>query len=940
MISTGQAIPQAIHAAVPEHGEYLRPDYAILDPEGRPRLLVQVWPRGQSLEKSVAEHHWKASPDTRMMMLLREAGCKLGLLTNGEHWMLVYAPPRETTGYASWYSSLWLDEHATLRAFRTLLSARRFFSVAASHTLEGMLAESATNQQEVTNQLGLQVREAVTVLIQALDRADQDNARGLLNHISETILYEAALTVMMRLVFLFSAEERGLLLLGDPAWDQNYAVSTLQAQLREAADQHGEELMERRYDAWSRLLATFRAVYGGIEHERLRLPAYGGHLFDPDRFPFLEGRAAHTSWRDNPANPLPVDNRTVLHLLEALQYLRVQSERRRLSFRALDIEQIGHVYEGLLDHTAKRASEAVLGLTAAKDKSALIPLSRLEECRTLGEKELIGYLCDETGRSEKAIVKALIPVDSLDTSRYQVACGHDESLWQRVRPFVGLIRNNTFEYPLVILPGSVYVTTGADRRTSGSHYTPRSLTEPVVQYTLEPLVYAGPTEGTPRDEWKLRTPRELLDLKICDMATGSGAFLVQACRYLSELLVEAWEKTESVLAGKPAITPYGEVSTGAPGEQLIPRDTTERLVYARRLIAERCLYGVDKNPLAVEMAKLSLWLVTLDKGRAFTFLDHAIKSGDSLLGLWSIEQIQRFHIKPEESDKQKNLWGNTPKLLLNEALMLRKELESFSVYSVEDSERKAQLLARSEAAMDRVRVAGDLLIGAAVATAGDKNFESERRRLWDLLTETWLEGIPPREAVRKMAPEAAKLLNAGNPEAAPRRPFHWPLEFPEVFSERRGFDAIIGNPPFMGGKKITGALGDDYRDFLVRYLASGTRGHADLCAYFFLRSLTLVRKGGGFGLVATNTIAQGDTREVGLDQLVRDGASIIRAVPSRRWPGDANLEVAHVWVRSERWSGPFVLDDKLVAGITPFLVLPGSEAGTPIGWPATPASHL
>ena len=103
-----------------------------------------------------------------------------------------------------------------------------------------------------------------------------------------------------------------------------------------------------------RLLSTFRAVYGGVQHERMKLPAYSGNLFNPDRFMFLEGRKPGTSWRNTPANPLPVNNRTVLHLLEALQFLQVKvqgggpTERRRLSFRALDIEQIGHVYEGLI----------------------------------------------------------------------------------------------------------------------------------------------------------------------------------------------------------------------------------------------------------------------------------------------------------------------------------------------------------------------------------------------------------------------------------------------------------------------------------------------------------------------------------------------------------------------------------------------------------------
>jgi hypothetical protein len=261
-----------------------------------------------------------------------------------------------------------------------------------------MLAESATNQQEVTDQLGLQVRQAVEVLIQSLDRADQDHGRELLAGVPETVLYEAALTVMMRLVFLFCAEERELLLLGDPLYDQHYAVSTLVAQLQEAADQLGEEVLERRLDSWVRLLATFRAIYGGVQHERMKLPAYSGNLFNPDRFPFLEGRKSGTSWRDTPTDPLPVDNRTVLHLLRSLQYLEMQGEARRLSFRALDIEQIGHVYEGLLDHTAKRAAEPVLGLLGAKGKDPEDPAPRLRR-QFAGGRLLGGNVGDGPGRT-------------------------------------------------------------------------------------------------------------------------------------------------------------------------------------------------------------------------------------------------------------------------------------------------------------------------------------------------------------------------------------------------------------------------------------------------------------------------------------------------------------------------------------------------------------
>src|SRR6185312_5483279 len=138
--------------------------------------------------------------------------------------------------------------------------------------------------------------------------------------------------------------------------------------------------------------------------------------------------------------------------------------------------------------------------------------------------------------------------------------------------------------------------------------------------------------------------------------------------------------------------------------------------------------------------------------------------------------------------------------------------------------------------------------------------------------------------------EARKRLN-GQPT------FHWPLEFPEVMVERGGFDAFVCNPPFMGGQKITGNLGDAYREFLVVQLAKGRRGSADLCTYFFLRASRLLREAGLLGFLATNTIAQGDTREVGLEQMIASSCVLPRAVSSQPWPGAASLEVALVWVR-------------------------------------------
>jgi len=418
----GQRVPEGLKVALPEYRETLRPDWVLVEPQtGRPRLLVEMVPPGQRLEGQMKGRFWTASPATRMMELLRGTGVWLGLVTNGEHWLLVVAPrsgvellpgvkyqeATPTVSYISWYANLWLEEKVTLRAFVSLLGASRFFKAEPLQSLEGMLARSADSQEEVTNQLGYQVRKAIQVLVQKLDRIDQDRGRGLFAGVSERELYEAALFVMMRLVFLFSAEEKGLLLLGDRLYDQYYAVSTLRAELREMADKYGEEVLERRRDAWCRLLATFRAVYGGVEHDLLQLRAYGGDLFNPNKFPFLEGRKGG-NWREVLAAPLPVDNRTVLHLLEALQVLQVRvpgggSEPRRLSFRALEVEQIGHIYEGLLDRTIGRTPGPMLGLEGTKDKEPMVLLEVLEELYAKGEKELLGFLKKETGRSESAL---------------------------------------------------------------------------------------------------------------------------------------------------------------------------------------------------------------------------------------------------------------------------------------------------------------------------------------------------------------------------------------------------------------------------------------------------------------------------------------------------------------------------------------------------------
>lgn len=910
LLAEGQAIPQTLHVDIAEHGELLKPDWVLNDPATKKaRLLIQSYPPTQNLSNYVAGSRWKASPDTRMTELLHGTGVRLGLVTNGEHWMIVNAPKGETSGFASWYASLWREEKITLQAFRSLMSMTRFFGVADDKTIESLLAKSGSNQQEVTDQLGYQVRRAVEVLVQSLDRADQDHDRALLAGVGEAFVYESALTVMMRLVFLFCAEERELIPTKPyPVYEQNYSVSMISKQLRDIADKQGEELLERRFDAWPRLLTAFRCVYGGVRHDDVHIPAYGGRLFDPDRFPFLEGRKLGTSWTSTESNPLPVNNRTVLHLLEALQRLEVKvpgggpAESRHLSFQALDIEQIGHVYEGLLDHTAKRAEEPYLGLVGSKGNEPEILLTELERYREKGVKALVDYVKEQTGRQPKSIEKALtVELDPQLAARFRTVC-QTEALYQRVLPFVGLIRIDTFGYPVVIPKGSIFVTKGTDRRSSGTHYTPRSLTEPIVQYTLEPLVYVGPAEGTPKTDWKLKSAAELLDLKICDMACGSGAFLVQAARYMSERLLEAWETARLANPDAPGITPEGKPSTGAATELLIPDDPAERTIFAMRIIAQRCLYGVDINPLAAEMAKLSLWLLTLAKDKPFEFLDHAIRCGDSLVGIHDIKQLKDYSLK--DDNKIIFEWPGEFEEPVDAAINLRLRLEDMPANTVEDIEAQEKLLEEADEQIARLRCAADLLVASEFWGENAKD-KLERVRHAAVVTGHYVEKGPTKEFEKLAAKERRG-----------QKMFHWPLEFPEVIIKRGGFDAFICNPPFTGGLKISAELGQPYLGWLkTRW--NHAKGRADFVAYFLLQTCDCLNSNGTSGLVATKSLSQAGSKTVGLEYLLENGFKLYQVETNKPWPGAAGVHICVVHITRRMWEGDIKLDGNEVDRIGP-----------------------
>ena len=904
---------------IPEYDTTIDPSFGLRDPtSGDMRLLGMQLPVGRHPAQRIPGDAWAATPVDRMAHLCRAKGVELGLVTDGRWWALVWAPQGGVTSCAVFDSVTWPEaaDRVVVRAFRSLLERPRFFAVAENETLPALFRESVNNQEDVTDALGVQVRRAVELLVDAIGRDDlrlrDQTGRGLDAAMTAHEVYRVAVSVMMRTVFLLFAEERGLLPSDNPIYEAAYSAGRLCDDLEQQASAAGEDALEHSSAAWQRLLAVFRAVYGGVRHPRLMLPAYDGSIFDPDRAAWLE--------------TITVDDRTVLHMLASVQYVTIGRERRRLSFRALDVEQIGYVYEGLLSYEGFRADQVIVGLVGKEGLEEEVPLAALEAMRSrypvlpdLAARIAEDYKDSRVG-STAAIERRLAPLDAggqTEARRLLLASTTgDPALVDRILPFYGLIRRDLRGLPVVIRSGSLYVTESKLRRNTGTHYTPRFLAEQIVEGALEPLVYSlGPLQTAERSEWKLCSSTDILKLRVADIAMGSGAFLVAACRYLARRLIEAWSD-EGEQRAKEYVNADWAVDAPADAE------ADPLVIEARREVIEHCLYGVDINPMAVEMAKLSLWLVSMDPHRPFTFLDDRLVAGDSLLGITSVEQLETMHLDPAQGRVWLDLAGVAELAgahqLVAEVAADRIKLAGKPGIDLDDLDEKRHDLAAIEAKTARARLYADLVVGAALASAG-RGGRVQREHAVAAANQARLIGAGGLAAVESARVVAERWLAVDQPDGGfDREALHWPLVFPEVF-ERGGFDSIVGNPPFLGGQKLTGVLGDSYREHLVTTIGRNARGSADLVAYFLLRAHQLLGPNGQTGLMATNTAAQGDTRQVGLDQLVSDGVEIRQAVKSEPWPSrSAVLQYSAIWTtRVPTASGVIaILDGQPVSGIT------------------------
>ena len=903
-------VPDELEAVLPESGEVLRPDFAVRaepvkrGPAGQRvsavredaagygpaasrgtaaagrdsehegtaangaspwQLLVRVCEPDEDFDhvtrgRSRANGGLEASAHGRMERLLRHTGVAAGLLFNGTALRLVSAPRGESSGWLDFRVADMLPTagRPISTAMRLLLGQTRLLSLPRPQRLAALLEDSRKYQNEVSERLAEQVLHALYELLRGFQAA-HDTSKGTL--LREPLaqnpdeVYRGLLTVVLRLVFLLYAEERDMLP-QDKTFLGGYSLAGLYERLREDAALH-PDTMDQRFGGYAQLLALFRMVHDGARAGAMRLPPRHGALFDPDRYRFLEGRGEGGARQiDERIDPPLVPDGTIYRVLEKLIVL----DGERISYRALDVEHVGSVYETMMGFRLETAEGLTVAIRAAKKQGApaAVNLNALLE-QAPGSRAK--WLQDRTDRKlTDRLRRAARDADSIVT------------LHAALDPVID--RNAT---PDLVPEGAMVLQPSEERRRSGSHYTPRELTEPIVRTALAPIFdrLRGEAGGPLR-------PEQILDLKVCDPAMGSGAFLVEACRQLGDALVEAWQAHDAMPE--------------------IPPDENE-IVFARRQVAQRCLYGVDRNPKAVDLAKLSLWLVTLAKDHPLTFLDHALRPGDALVGL-SRRQLDAFHWKDDAKPFQAGFEAMRAREHLARASELRRRIREADD-TVSERELR-QLCDDADRETDNVRLLGDLALAAFFEGSKPKQREDLRRQLGDAVQRGEMHGyVGWLDELRRKEP--------------PLAPFHWEIEFPEVFDRGNpGFDAVVGNPPFAGKNTVAAANVAGYPDWL-KQVHEESHGNADLVAHFFRRAFGLLRNGGTSGLIATNTIAQGDTRSTGLRWICNNGGEIYGARRRVKWPGLAAVVVSVLHVHKGEFAGGRLLDGEAVDTITAFL---------------------
>jgi hypothetical protein len=476
----------------------------------------------------------------------------------------------------------------------------------------------------------------------------------------------------------------------------------------------------------------------------------------------------------------------------------------------------------------------------------------------------------------------------------------------------------------LIPAGKVYFAQNPhERKATGTHYTPEDLVERLVTQTVLRLLderwaaFEPQLQGWLAELADVPMPtrqaamqsyidnqlleyvhQQVLSLTVCDPAMGSGHFLVHTAHQVTNHILHtlahtAWENPELDL--DPA--------------------------FWRQQVVENCLYGVDINPVAVELAKLSLWLASMQPDHPLSFLDHHLKCGNSLLGV-SLEEIQavleadalnvqttKAHIAEGRGQYSFRV---VPRVIetLKQASQGLGRIAQRIVERVEDIQAQEDEYTAIQAILAPYKRIGDLLVAQKM---GWKVKEADLHAI----------ALAYEEEASEMLSESQKeLLQQASSFLDKHKILHWSLEFPQVFlganGSSSGFEVIVGNPPFLGGKRISSDIGLGFMSFL-RMQYSPAINTADLCSYFFRLAFKYISSLGSMGMIATNTISQTDTRQTGLKVILINGGKIHYADRFVKWPGDASVEVNLICLNKQGNKQPATLDGNLVPSISSWL---------------------
>lgn len=421
----------------------------------------------------------------------------------------------------------------------------------------------------------------------------------------------------------------------------------------------------------------------------------------------------------------------------------------------------------------------------------------------------------------------------------------------------------------------------SERSTSGSHYTPEELVQPLIKHSLEYLIEDRIKPYKEKKATKENTVQSLLSLKICDVACGSGHILLSAARRLALEIARVQTDEDQ------------------------PNPTAVRK--AIKLVVRQCIYGVDKNPLAVELCKVALWLETHNPGEPLNFLDHHIKCGDAIVGLAHRDELEKgipdeaFKTLPVDDKyiaktfRDQNI--KERKARIAKEIQLKAEFDKSTENSVQETmteyktfnklpkttpeeiERKAKAYKKfiDGKGFSFLKAMADtqfaqFFIPKTTANKDGLMTDGEFRQILSGYNQGWQN--------RKSAKASVIALE--------NRFFHWFIEFPEVFNDG-GFDCILGNPPYLGDKKQKKIFGERYLELIKYYYTVGVN---DLIVYFFNRIFKLIQNNRYFSVITTSSISQGDLRRGALENILSNTGNIIFGIKTLKWPGEAKLNVA------------------------------------------------